>query len=142
MEVYRFTGSVRLAIQFVLSLAKHDCEYVHPDLTQAGWCNFDFFSEIRPGRIERLKRVERTALQTGYWEVARTIHFFLRGHLVADIIMVGQQVDRSWDCPRHSNWAVTSVHYARRFDRHEPEDWASVTWAPAGFITTDMDITS
>lgn len=140
MEAYRFSGSVRLAIQFVLGLTRRERTDLHPDLTVAVWCNFDFFSAIRPYQIKRLKRVERADQNTvGYWEVKRFVAFYFRNQVVAEVLMVGTQQDKSGVTPRCSYWKVSQIRYARRFDSKEPEDWVDASWDTGATTMTDMD---
>ena len=127
-----------MAIKFMMGLTRHDWDCFHPALVEAVWCNFDFFSEIRPHRVRRIQRVEGSGDQLGYWVVTRQVDFYFRNQLVAEVSMIGQQVDRNEHSPRFSCWAVNGVNYARRFDRKEPEEWRQVTWQPCGLTVTDL----
>ena len=118
----RIPISVRMAIRFMLGLTVAD-QHGHPELQKADWCNFgiNFFSDI-----------EWTGVEQGGWEpyeegllrtLERTVKFYFRGQLVAEILMRGQERQLPPAGKESMNfWEVDSIKYAKNWEE-KPTDW-------------------
>jgi hypothetical protein len=120
-----YAAEIRMATGYLLNQV-YGARYNNPATIQPAplWCNFEFFSEIRPSKINHLLRLTPQDEGKAWgWLVSREVQFFHRGKLVAEIRLSGMEFDRRPDGQLPSMWKIVRVLYAARFDHASPEDW-------------------
>jgi hypothetical protein len=141
MGELRFTASVRVAIYFMSQLVSEgrihakskgmEIEAPKPEtwlteMVKPFWVDFYFFHRIKPGKIQRTKKVsppDKGEMFGEYWELFRKVEFYHLGKLVAIVELVG----RDYGLERHgasaddsTQWKISKVGYFTRFDRRPP----------------------
>lgn len=119
-----YAAEVRMATGYLLNQV-YGARYGNPATLNPPpcWCNFEFFSEIRPGKIIHYERLAPGESQGRGWKVVRVVEYYHRGKLVAEVGLIGMEFDRMRDHKPLPMWAIDRIRYAARFDRSEPEDW-------------------
>lgn len=145
----KFSASIALATRTVLDLEKGGL-YLRPkgaepelcsiSVQRPVWCNFVFFSRIKPRKIERTRRIDPTEDRHESWDLERTVEFFYRGARLAEVQLVGRDIDGlvfEEELDNGSFWAVSRIAYLRHHDatrdsREFRKDW----------IEIELDVTS
>lgn len=127
--------SVMLAIQFMQRVLAGKID----EVPQPVWCNFVFFHRIEPGRIEKIRRIEPTSEQRGYWVVEREITFYLLKTPVAVVTMQGHRSDGEGKGDASTSWKQSRIRYARAYGTgvrpFEAAEWRDVELPVIGYTS-------
>jgi hypothetical protein len=142
-----FSAEVRIATEYLLNQI-YGTRYGNERALHIAWCNFWFFSEIRPSEVHKLRRLtpqddmnawglEQDDMNAWGWELSREVQFFVRGVLVAEIELVGVKFDHHPEYNARPMWAIVHVRYAERLDHVEPTHWHDRTFEFAGYVMAE-----